>query len=60
MLNIFILNNVFEKSVFSEETVENCSGETPSELIFGPPCTFQREKIGKNQEKVKIAEFFFS
>ncbi len=44
MLNIFMSNNFFGKSVFSEKTAENCSGEPnwgrPSEIAFGPPYIF--------------------
>ncbi len=36
MQNIFRLNNFSEKSVFSEEIAKNCSGGSPSELMFGP------------------------
>ncbi len=41
MLNIFKFNNFFGKTVFSEETRKNCSGElnlgSPSELTSGNP-----------------------
>ncbi len=37
MLNIFMLNNFFGKSVFFGGTAKNCSGGAQCVITFGPP-----------------------
>ncbi len=37
MLNIFMLNNFFGKSVFFGEIAKNCSGGAQCIITFGPP-----------------------
>ncbi len=44
MLNIFMLNNFFGKSVFSRETAKNCSGGAQCVITFTHQCTLKPKK----------------